>query len=73
VSGSVCNGRSCLRPACGPGNCAGCCQAGMCTDGHSAFACGANGQTCLDCQKGGGNCYWSARTPPLAQCVYTLQ
>ncbi len=35
--------------ACGPANCAGCCQDGVCSTGATAARCGQDGQTCQAC------------------------
>jgi hypothetical protein len=46
-------------PACGPRNCAGCCQGPSCLTGDVAFACGQNGAQCEACnaQTGGFSCF----------------
>lgn len=47
--GKVCQGGSCQTPACGPGNCAGCCAGNTCVLGSQDTACGQNGAQCNDC------------------------
>jgi hypothetical protein len=49
---ATCSGGSCENtpPPCGPGNCAGCCDAGgVCRGGDQTTACGAGGNACLAC------------------------
>ncbi len=48
-AGGVCTG----GPACGPGNCAGCCQGNTCVTGNDPAACGTAGQACKDCGAAG--------------------
>lgn len=38
--------------ACGPGNCQGCCAAGVCQSGSLTTACGTAGATCNSCSSG---------------------
>ncbi|AKV03538.1 hypothetical protein AKJ09_10201 [Labilithrix luteola] len=48
--GKVCQGGTCQQPACGPGNCAGCCAGNTCVVGTQDNACGpANGAQCSNC------------------------
>lgn len=55
--GRVCQGGTCQQPACGPGNCAGCCSGNTCVVGTQDNACGpTNGQQCSDCAAGNQIC-----------------
>jgi hypothetical protein len=52
----VCQGGSCQVPACGPGNCAGCCSGNTCVLGTQDAACGQAGAQCNDCTPGNQTC-----------------
>ena len=52
----VCQGGACEVPACGPGNCAGCCSGNTCVLGVQDNACGGNGAACNDCSAGNKLC-----------------
>lgn len=54
--GKVCQGGSCQVPACGPLNCAGCCEGNTCVLGTQDNACGQNGAACNDCVPGNQVC-----------------
>jgi hypothetical protein len=54
--GQVCQGGACQQPACGPGNCAGCCSGNTCVLGTQNNACGQNGAQCDDCNPSGQVC-----------------
>ncbi|MBX3189734.1 MAG: hypothetical protein KF819_22100 [Labilithrix sp.] len=54
--GRVCQGGACQVPACGPANCAGCCQGNTCVIGVQDNACGGGGQQCNDCTQGAQVC-----------------
>lgn len=43
-------------PACGPGNCTGCCQNNQCLPGAHDAACGLGGVQCVDCSASGATC-----------------
>lgn len=47
--GQVCQGGACVAPACGPANCAGCCQGNVCVAGTDTAACGKAGAACTGC------------------------
>jgi hypothetical protein len=39
------------KPACGPGNCGGCCaENGTCESGQATSSCGHDGQPCMECE-----------------------
>jgi hypothetical protein len=45
-------GGACVVPeagACGPANCAGCCDGNVCAVGDQVIACGAGGAECVNC------------------------
>ncbi len=50
-SGEVCEDQECVpaAPPCGPDNCGGCCDGGVCQTGESDFACGSFGDVCQEC------------------------
>ena len=54
--GRVCQGGACQVPACGPANCAGCCNGNTCVLGTEDNACGQAGAQCNDCTPGNQVC-----------------
>lgn len=43
---------ACSETECTPENCDGCCRAGRCRPGDKDFACGTEGETCVECLEG---------------------
>ena len=57
TEGLVCTAGHCTQPpACGPGNCSGCCFGDQCIAGTDQTACGAGGQQCQNCTGQGEKC-----------------
>jgi len=50
ANGGTCTSGSCSAPpACGPGNCTGCCDGNNCVAGTSKYNCGTGGGICTTC------------------------
>ena len=56
IQGLTCTGQACVKPVCGPGNCAGCCSNGVCVAGSQDTICGTAGAACTDCTGIGDVC-----------------
>ncbi|MBX3226781.1 MAG: hypothetical protein KIT84_38820 [Labilithrix sp.] len=55
LTGQTCAGQQCVT-ACGPANCNGCCNGGVCVSGIANNACGAGGVSCNNCTANGSFC-----------------
>ena len=69
---------ACQVPACGPGNCAGCCSGNTCVLGTQDTACGQNGAQCNDCTPGnrglhGAPVHAEVRTCQLRRLLHARQ